>query len=151
MGLSFHDEGTMLDSPAGMRFDPGYADSTSGVGRLAYQEPENGWGIVDSQGSDCIKETKRWPFFDSGSEPWKLVLSMSVMSSRWSPSLSRSTYDHEPYVLRRGPHSPWCVFFTESPSNAGWKPDGFKWSLGDNLLPGGAAEGSMFGKGRRYG
>ena len=63
LGLSFHDEGTIVEYSTGdeWRCCPGYADFTQETGRIVHnlKEPESGCDTTDFQGSIDIKETKR--------------------------------------------------------------------------------------------
>jgi hypothetical protein len=63
MGLSFHDDTTIIDSSAvttsEMRFSPGDTNSTLEVGKVVHQEPESECDIIDVQGGNSIEETER--------------------------------------------------------------------------------------------
>ena len=63
MGLSFHDDTTIIDSSAvtasEMRFSPGDTGSTLEVGKVVHQEPESECDIIDFQGGNSIEETEK--------------------------------------------------------------------------------------------
>jgi len=64
IGLSFHNEGTMIESSvgtaSGLRFGAGDADSILEVGRIVHQESvSGGCDTIDFQGGNYIKETER--------------------------------------------------------------------------------------------